>query len=296
MVYTQVSFIRKRQLSKMIRGRQNVFLPDLNHIFAKKTKNVSLLRSLLTLNVTKLQDKQSGRIWWEGLKTMSKENIKALLQETDFFGGLSTAILDTLIDLAKVVVLRTGETLFEEGDTLTSIYLLTEGRVQCFSADGNGKKFVFMFSKPGDMLGEISYLDGGPCAWSAVAEEECCLLMFRRADLITVFGQQDGLPCEEVRAKILMRLVGMVRQISTSAKNLALLDVYGRIRILFNDSLVEKDGLLSLDKPLTQQRIADQIGSSREMVARILKELLSGHYIRMENRRIVLLKMLPEHF
>ena len=54
--------------------------------------------------------------------------------------------------------------------------------------------------------------------------------------------------------------------------------------------------LMYLKENITQQEIADQIGSSREMVARILKELVFGHYIRMENRRIVLLKMLPEHF
>lgn len=241
-------------------------------------------------------DRLLGELCLWGIKVMNKENLRALLQETDFFGCLSSDMLDTLISIAKVVVIRTGDALFEEGDALTSIYLLTKGRVQCFASDGHGRKFVFMFNEPGEVLGEISYLDGGPCAWSAVADEECSLLMFRRSDLVTIFGEHDGLPCEEVRTKILIRLAGMVRQISTSAKNLALLDVYGRIRILFNDSLIEEDGLLLLDKPLTQQRIADQIGSSREMVARILKELLSGHYIRMENRRIVLLKMLPEHF
>ena len=45
-----------------------------------------------------------------------------------------------------------------------------------------------------------------------------------------------------------------------------------------------------------RSEIADLIGSSREMVARILKELVFGRYITMENRRIVLLKMLPENF
>lgn len=227
---------------------------------------------------------------------MTKQDTKQLLLATDFFGSLNDFALDELIDLAVPLNLRKGDPLFLEGGNSAAIYLLTEGRIESFVSDGQGKKFVFMFNEPGELMGEVSYLDGGPCAWSAVAERDCQLLMFRRTDLVSVFGVADGLPCETIRSKILLRLAGMVRRISTSAKNLALLDVYGRIRILFNELMVEEDGVLQLDKPLTQQEIADQIGSSREMVARILKELVYGHYIRMENRRIVLLKMLPENF
>ncbi|KZE31748.1 CRP-like cAMP-binding protein [Crenobacter luteus] len=227
---------------------------------------------------------------------MIKTDIKSQLLGTDFFGGLQDEVLDGLIELAVPLQVAKGESIFREGDTVAAIYLLVSGRVEASVSDGQGRKFVFMFNEPGELLGEVSYLDGGPCAWSTVAERESSLLMFRRSDLVNVFGVSDGLPCETVRSKILMQLAAMVRRISTAAKNLALLDVYGRIRILFNQMQVEENGLWLLEKPLTQQEIADQIGSSREMVARILKELVYGHYIRMENRRIVLLKMLPENF
>ena len=44
----------------------------------------------------------------------------------------------------------------------------------------------------------------------------------------------------------------------------------------------------------TQQDIAARIGASREMVSRILKELVAGGYIRIEARRIVIAKTLPQ--
>lgn len=227
---------------------------------------------------------------------MQNFDVKHLLSQTDFFAGQSGLTLDELIRHALPLSIAKGGYVFQEGDHVASIYLLLAGRVQSFVADRQGRKFVLMFGNAGELMGEVSYLDGGPAAWSVQAEEDCRLLQFRRADLIRAFGTADGLPSEAVRNKILMRLAALVRRMSTSAKNLALLDVYGRIRLLFNDYLVEENGQLQLEKVFTQQEIADQIGSSREMVARILKELVFGHYIRMENRRIVLLKMLPEHF
>jgi len=47
---------------------------------------------------------------------------------------------------------------------------------------------------------------------------------------------------------------------------------------------------------LTQQDIADEVGSSREMVSRILKDLRAGNYISMEGKRVVINKSIPERW
>ena len=48
-----------------------------------------------------------------------------------------------------------------------------------------------------------------------------------------------------------------------------------------------------LTRKATHQEIADTIGSSREMVSRILADLKTGGYIDYENRQITLIKKLP---
>lgn len=227
---------------------------------------------------------------------MDLEYIKEQLAATEFFAGQSGEILDQVIQHAVTMRVRKGEFVHQEGQTVSAIYLVLAGHLQSHVADSAGRKYVLMFNHPGNLLGEVSYLDGGPCAWSVMAEEESVLLKFNRKDLIAIFGTADGLPNDTVRNHILMSLASMVRRISGSLKSLALLDVYGRIRLLFNEYMVESDGVMQLNKSLTQQEIADQIGSSREMVARILKELVYGKYITLENRRITVLKMLPENF
>ena len=49
----------------------------------------------------------------------------------------------------------------------------------------------------------------------------------------------------------------------------------------------------TLPDKLTQQDIADRVGSSREMISRILKPLTTGGYIELRGGRIALLRKLP---
>ncbi|QEL55722.1 Crp/Fnr family transcriptional regulator [Chromobacterium paludis] len=228
---------------------------------------------------------------------MKQEQALQMLRQTPLFGHLSDDALAGALAAAESIRLARGETLYAEGEASDEVYLLCAGCMQSFVAAPGGKKYVLQVSMPGDMLGMESFVDGGERNSSAVADEESVVLKFSRPVLCALFGSEDGLPgCDKVRVGIMCYLVALVRHMTTLARNLALLDVYGRVRILINQMLVEQDGVLMLRKQLTQQEIADQIGSSREMVARILKELIYGHYIRLENRRIVVLKMLPENF
>ena len=80
-------------------------------------------------------------------------------------------------------------------------------------------------------------------------------------------------------------------------KALALQDVYGRVaKVLTTLAETDEDGVGRIQEKLTQQDIADRVGASREMVARILKDLTIGEYIAIESRQILLLKHLPESY
>ena len=74
-------------------------------------------------------------------------------------------------------------------------------------------------------------------------------------------------------------------------------DVYGRVANVLMDLSEERgDGTLYIPEKLTQQDIADRVGASREMVARILKDLTIGEYIRFEGRHIIINTRLPAKY
>jgi CRP/FNR family cyclic AMP-dependent transcriptional regulator len=91
-----------------------------------------------------------------------------------------------------------------------------------------------------------------------------------------------------------LKLISLVRASTERVKSLALDDVYGRVtKLLKSLTHTEADGLLVVSERLTQQDIAERVGSSREMVSRVLKPLTVGGYIEQRDGRIVLLKKLP---
>ena len=54
------------------------------------------------------------------------------------------------------------------------------------------------------------------------------------------------------------------------------------------------DGVI--EEKLTQQELADMVGSSRETVCRIFNELVAGGYLTKEKGRTKILKKLPYRF
>jgi CRP/FNR family cyclic AMP-dependent transcriptional regulator len=89
------------------------------------------------------------------------------------------------------------------------------------------------------------------------------------------------------------KLSRMVRRLTEQVKDLALKDVYGRmVRVLTELSDPVGAERVVRDK-LTQQDIADRVGSSREMVNRIMKDLAAGGYVSVRDGRYVIQRKLP---
>ncbi len=62
---------------------------------------------------------------------------------------------------------------------------------------------------------------------------------------------------------------------------------------LLNTLAVDRDGKLVVLEKLTQQDIADRVGASRDMIGKLLKDLVAGGYLLVEDRQITIVKKLP---
>ena len=84
------------------------------------------------------------------------------------------------------------------------------------------------------------------------------------------------------------KLIHRIRTLTNNVRSLALMDAYGRIARLLLESSVSEGGMRYVPERLTQAEIASRVGCSREMVSRIFKDLVQGHYISVERNRIVI--------
>lgn len=217
--------------------------------------------------------------------------MKTILADLPLFEGFPEELLE---NISKSFIRRNipkGTYLFREGEEADAMYVLIEGRTRSLTSDNLGKEFVFKIGEPVDVFGEISLIDDEPRGWTTQVEEDAVVLMLPKQEFVRHLESSPAM-----KDLVIKNLARIVRRLSNTMKSLALLDVYGRVRALFESLTITVDGQEMISQPLTQQAIADRVGSSREMIARILKELVFGGYIKLENKKIILLQKLPERF
>lgn len=213
------------------------------------------------------------------------------LSNIEMFASLPEPVLSLIEALAVRKVLPKGQMLYTEGEPAEQIYMLVSGRLRLFSSNDAGKEYVVGFIEPGMMWGEGPMLLEEPRLVSAIAEEDCDLKVIYRRDYLALLEAHP-----EIKDQLLIAAYRTMKHLAETVKNLALMDVYGRVRLLLEGLAVEQGEVQVVSEALTQQAIADRVGASREMVAKIMKELVFGGYVRVEQRQIVLLQRLPERF
>lgn len=208
-------------------------------------------------------------------------------------GDLYALLSPELRTLALRGVLRNypkKAVIINEGDLGESLFVLLKGSVKVFSGGSSGREITFGRIYSGDYFGEMS-LDGGPRCASIITLEPCTCAVLSRANVSEHLAQEP-----KFVMNLVLQVIHRARCATEIARNMALLDVYGRLVALLeaHDGVTDcrraVDGSL---ESLTHQDIASFVGASREMVSRLLKDLEKGGYITIATKRITLLKKLP---
>ena len=174
-----------------------------------------------------------------------------------------------------------------EGDIADTVHIILEGRVKVFSSEPDGREIVLNICGPGECLGEMA-LDGGRRSASAIALESVSCSVVTRQNLRDAITKDP-----DMALKIIALLIGRARLATDKIKDLALHDVYQRVTHLLQGLSHDQAGVSMVSERLSQQEIADRVGASRDMVSRVIKELIAGGYIAMEHKAITLIKKFP---
>jgi CRP/FNR family cyclic AMP-dependent transcriptional regulator len=175
-----------------------------------------------------------------------------------------------------------------EGDRGDSLYIILSGRVKVYVSDDDGREMILDHYGPGDYVGEMA-LDGRPRSASVMTlEPTSCSVVTRDALRAAIVANAD------VAMALIGTLIERARIATDNVKNLALMDVYGRVaRLLLSIAKEQPDGKLVVPERMTQQDIADRVGASRDMISRIFKDLTIGGYVTVVDRIITINRKPP---
>ncbi|MGR9052948.1 MAG: Crp/Fnr family transcriptional regulator [Gammaproteobacteria bacterium] len=213
-----------------------------------------------------------------------------ILKLSELFTGLEETELLALAELTKKRTVPKNTLVISEGDTASSLFIIKEGRVNVTLSNEQGKEIILSSLSQGDHFGELSLLDDEPRSANVIAVEKCEFLILTKQDFYPLLMKNSS-----IALSIIKYLCHRIRLLTNTAEGLALTDVYGRLVKLLTE-LAEPDeasGKLIIERPLTHKEISMRVGSSREMISRIMSELEKGHYLTTENKKITINKKLP---
>ena len=198
--------------------------------------------------------------------------------------------LDSLANIAIRRTYKKNIVIIREGDDTNTMFILVEGEMRVYVEDEQGKQLTLRILKPRDSFGEVALIGNFPRTASVMTITDCVVAAFPRDKYLSFLEQHPKISLALART-----LANMVRDTTEELSCIALFDVYGRVIHILEKYAVEADDHRLVPK-FTHREIAGMIGSSREMVSKILKELEKGGYISMTDKHYVINKDLPTHW
>jgi CRP-like cAMP-binding protein len=173
-------------------------------------------------------------------------------------------------------------TIVEEGLPGDYMYILREGRVKVTKLSEDGREKILDFLEAGSFVGEMALLERGPRSASVKALSAVKVLALSRTDFIAILRKSPDLALS-----VIQELSRRLRTVNEQASSLSFQRVKERTMGLLER--LAKDpaeaGGRRMTPALTHQQIADMVGTSRETVTRVVKDLKESGWLQQEGKR-----------
>lgn len=207
------------------------------------------------------------------------------LKRIPLFADLSSTELDFLLSRAVVMHRAAGETIFSEGDVCEGLYVIESGRIKIFRTSPTGREQILTIEGAGASIAELPVFDGGDYPASASALTEATLLFVRKKDFQALCADHS-----EVALKVLKVVSGRLRTMVSLINELSFESVRHRVAALLlrlaEQSAGESRDGATFNLPFTNQELAAQIGTVRELVSRNLGRLQALGIVEIEGKRV----------
>jgi CRP-like cAMP-binding protein len=219
-------------------------------------------------------------------RTRQPQAAAQALRASDMFGGLSESELLALASLLTLRRVTRRSTVFHQGDEGISLFVVERGTIYCHMITDDGRELTVAVLGPGEILGELAFLDGHPRSATATALADSELWVLSREDfynfvrrfpeaappVLAALSERFRRTYDELRkrsfasteARLAQRLVDLAR-------------VHGR---------PAQQGVL-IGARTTQGQLAELIGRSRVTVNKTLAQFEADGLIQRVGHRIV---------
>jgi CRP-like cAMP-binding protein len=184
------------------------------------------------------------------------------------------------------VKFRRGQALFTEGDLAERVFIIERGWVIISSIAPGGREIVLGIRGPGDVIGDLSALDGAPRSGTALAVGDV------EATVTAASVLTRALTDAATAMELLRILAARLRDADRKRLEFAALDTLGRVAWRLEE-LGERFGEqtpegIEVELPLSQEQLASWCGASREATVKALATLRSLGCVATGRRNVLI--------
>ncbi|MFN7251789.1 MAG: Crp/Fnr family transcriptional regulator [Anaerobacillus sp.] len=206
---------------------------------------------------------------------------KKELEMKRFFNELSKENQELLLSIGLEITAKSGTFLFHEGDFPENVFLIREGRVRLSKMTADGKEFSVHLKQKDELVGEVGLFNEMSISVTAEVIEDSTLIKFERPALEAIF-RENG----EIAVAFMKWFARHTQSTQAKFRDLILCGKTGAFYstlIRFSNSYgVKSDNGILINVQLTNQDIANYIGTTRESINRMLNDLKKDKIITME--------------
>ncbi|SMP62705.1 Crp/Fnr family transcriptional regulator [Anoxynatronum buryatiense] len=209
--------------------------------------------------------------------------------KVSLFQQLDEAGLEKISSLIVSRKIKKGETIFHEGDLLSSLYIVNQGSVKAYTYNRDGKEQILYILAEGDFFGELSLLKEEAVEYRVTALEDTAFCVLAQEDFRRVLEDSP-----QVRDQVLAHAFDRIKSLEKLVQVLTSKDVDVRMAVLLIN-LAEGFGVRELEgtainMPLSREDMAAYLGLTRETVSRRLSALQAEGILLLESGRRVIIR------
>ena len=209
-----------------------------------------------------------------------------VIRNSPAFRNLDQTSLEEIERLCATRHFKPGETVFRQGEPGHTLVGLVSGKLRISVTSSSGRELNLNLIEPGEIVGEIAFIDGGLRTATGTAVEPSTCVTIARKPFLTLMDRRP-----QISRHLLALLCERVRWTSQLVADSAFLSVPDRMATRLKDLAQITDGQITeeIGVSLSQQELADYLGVSRQVINGYLREWQRKGQVRLSRGSITLL-------
>jgi CRP-like cAMP-binding protein len=211
-----------------------------------------------------------------------------ILSKVPIFRNIKDEDLRKIEGILKEKQFAEGEHIFSEEDQGDEFYVVYEGRIKIYKMSSEGQIKALAYLQKGDFFGEMALLDKSPRSANALTMQDSRLFIIRYEDFQKFLINQP-----KILLTITQTLCQRLRRADLEIEMFSFKKVRERLILCLVD-LVDKygeetsKGAVIISRAFTHKDLSELVGTAREVITRLLKDLEQEKLIKKDNHNLVI--------